>query len=63
MILTLHVPAAPNDVVQSDLVFPSQSNPFEAVPFWGCKFLSVTQMLRENKAIGRVSLNKENKCT
>lgn len=41
-ILTLHVPASPDDVVQSDLVLPSQPDPFEAIPFGRCQLLSGT---------------------
>lgn len=40
--LTLHVPASPDDVVQSDLVLPSQPDPFEAIPFGRCQLLSGT---------------------
>lgn len=40
--LTLHVPASPDDVVQSDLVLPPQPDPFEAIPFGRCQLLSGT---------------------
>lgn len=40
--LTLHVPASPNYVVQSDLVLPSKSDAFEAIPFRRCQLLSGT---------------------
>lgn len=36
------MPASPNDVVQSNLVLPSQSDPFEAIPFRRGQLLSGT---------------------
>lgn len=40
--LTLHVPAPPYHVVQSNLVLPSQPDPFEPIPLGRCQFLSGT---------------------
>lgn len=40
--LTLHVPASPDDVVQSDLVLPSQPDSFEAIPLGRRQLLSGT---------------------
>lgn len=40
--LTLHVPASPNYVIQSDFVLPSQSDAFEAIPLRRCQLLSGT---------------------
>lgn len=42
MSLTLHVPASPDDVVQSDLVLPPQPDAFEAIPLGRCQLLSGT---------------------
>jgi len=36
------VPASPDYVVQSDLVLPSQSDAFEAIPLRRCQLLSGT---------------------
>lgn len=40
--LTLHVPASPYHVVQSNLVLPSQPDSFEPIPLGRCQFLSGT---------------------
>jgi hypothetical protein len=50
-VLTLHVPTTPNHIVQADLVFPSQTNSFEPVPFRRRQFLSVTQDIRKTSEL------------
>lgn len=42
MRLTLHVPTAPDDVVQPDFVLPSQTDTFEAIPLGRRQLLSET---------------------
>ena len=37
----LHVPAAPDDVVQAELILPAKLHPKEPVPLWRGEFLSV----------------------
>ena len=38
------MPTPPNDIVQSDFVFPSQSDSFETVPLGRCQLLSGTNL-------------------
>lgn len=42
--LTLHVPTAPDDVVQPDFVLPSQADTFEAIPLGRRQLLSETNL-------------------
>lgn len=51
VLLTLHMPASPDDIVQAYFVLPTQANALKVIPLGGCEFLTeriseITHMIK-----------------
>lgn len=46
LILTLHVPFPPDDVVETNLVLQSNVNSLEVLPFWRRQFIAIVTKTR-----------------
>lgn len=57
--LTLHVPAAPDDVVQPNFVFPTQTYTLESVPLWRSQLLPK----QSRKAVELSEITRDFRCT